>query len=171
MRMEKLNKALDHIDYDLIDEFVREREAHERVRSRRRMMARLIPVAACFVIFIGVGSAMLGYGVAGNENKSDFYDDPSQVQLIFQRNGEFLFEYEGRLYKAYVSPAISTEGVDLSIDGSVSIQSVGEHISYVTVTDENGVTATMEIYSSKDSSGDDGILLKLASGYFKATLN
>jgi hypothetical protein len=89
------------------------------------------------------------------------------MQILFAKEGRFVFEYEGRLYQAYVTPEISSD----YLEGSVSIQNVGQHITSVTVTDENGNEATMEIYSSKNDNDNKSVLLKLDVGYFKATID
>ena len=168
MRMEKFNKALDHIDYDLVDEFIREREAIERKREARKQIIRLAPIAACFVICISIGAAVLGFNLGFNKNLAG--DDPNannQMQIFFAKEGKFVFEYQGKVYQAYVTPEI---GYDY-LDGSVSIQNVGQHITNVTVVDEGGNEATMEIYSSKNGTDNESILLKLDVGYFKATID
>ena len=40
MSVEKFNKALDHIDYDLVDEFVKEKEAVQKRKTRRKHCGR-----------------------------------------------------------------------------------------------------------------------------------
>ena len=169
MKIDKFNSAIDHIDYDLVDEFVRERDAIERKKEARRTLIRLAPIAACFVIFMSVGAWMLGYSVAGG----DEFDKSNQnlageVQMLFSKEGKFVFEYEGKLYQAYVTPMMDSDEADVVVSGSVSIQNVGECITNVTVTDENGNEATMEIYSAKNNSSGSSILLKLNGGYFNA---
>ena len=172
MRMEKFNNALDHIDYDLIDEFVREREVVERKREIRRQVIKLAPIAACFVVCIGIGAAVLGFNLGFNKNVAGNIQNPNeQLQLMFAKDGKFVFEYDGKLYQAYVSPVISSDSIDFELAGSVSIQNVGDHITNVTVTDEKGNEATMEIYSSKNGADEGTILLKLDGGYFKATID
>lgn len=166
MRMDKLNKALDHIDSDLIDEFVRESESLQRKKAVRRDLLRIIPVAACLVILVGVSSAHLGYKYGKLSNfEGDIQENMSgQLQIVLEKEGRFVFEYKGKLYQAYVSPALNDD-LDLILGESVSIQQVGERLSNVKVTDEKGNVATLEIYSSKGVSNDE-MLLKLDCGYF-----
>jgi hypothetical protein len=168
MRMEKFNNALDHIDYDLVDEFVREREAIERKRKIRKQVIKLAPIAACFVICISIGAAIWGFNL-GSDKKiaGSIANSNNQMQILLAKEGRFVFEYEGRLYQAYVTPEISSD----YLEGSVSIQNVGQHITSVTVTDEKGNEATMEIYSSKNDNDNESVLLKLDVGYFKATID
>ena len=168
MRMEKFNSALDHIDYDLVDEFIRERESIERKREVRKQIIKLAPIAACFVICISSGAAILGFNLGFNKNASGGNLNPNeQMQIFFAKEGKFVFEYQGKVYQAYVTPAI---GYDY-LEDSVSIQNVGQHITNVTVVDERGNEATMEIYSSKNGADNESVLLKLDVGYFKATID
>ena len=168
MRMEKFNNALDHIDYDLVDEFVREREAIERKRKIRKQVIKLAPIAACFVVCISIGAAILGFNLGfDKKNSANVINPNNQMQILFAKEGKFVFEYQGRFYQAYVTPDISSG----YLEGSVSIQNVGQHITSVRVTDEKGNEATMEIYSSKNEGDNESILLKLDVGYFKATID
>ena len=170
MRMEKLNKALDHIDCDLIDEFVRENEALQKRKAARAVLLKAIPIAACFVILVSVGSAYLGYNYAKlNGGTNQNAGESNQLQIVFEKEGRFVFEYKGKLYQAYVSPALEEDNLDFAFGESVSIQNVGEHLSNVEVTDEKGNVASFEIYSSKNISGENAILLKLDYGYFPAS--
>ena len=154
MRMEKFNSALDHIDYDLVDEFIRERESIERKREVRKQIIKLAPIAACFVICISIGAAILGFNLGFNKNASGGNSNPNeQMQIFFAKEGKFVFEYQGKVYQAYVTPAI---GYDY-LEDSVSIQNVGQHITNVTVVDERGNEATMEIYSSKNGADNESV--------------
>lgn len=170
MKTEEFNKALNHIDYDLVDEFVREREALEKRRVARRNIYRLVPVAACFVLFTLVGSIILASNMnSATKNEINNTQSTENLQMFLDKDGMFYFEYRGTLYQAYVSPLIE-ENTEFAENGSVSIQNVGERISDVTVIDESGNAATMEIYESKSNSnsGRAEILLKLDGGYFRA---
>ena len=166
MKSEKFNDALDFLDYELVDEFVKEQEAFKQRKVRRKAILTFVPIAACFVILLSVGTAILGYNFGSN----NVYDEnpEEQFKVLFEKEGRFVFEYEGRTYQAFVTPIFSGEGVDFVENESISIRNVGDLITTVDVMDENGNTATMEIYSSKSSSSQDGILLKLDSGYFLA---
>ncbi len=166
MKSEKFNDALDFLDYELVDEFVKEKEVLKQRKIKRKAIATFVPIAACFVILLSIGTAILGYNFGSN----NVYDEnpEEQLKVLFEKEGRFVFEYEGRTYQAFVTPIFSGEGVDFVENESISIRNVGDLITTVDVMDENGNTATMEIYSSKSSSSQDGILLKLDSGYFLA---
>ena len=166
MKSEKFNDALDFLDYELVDEFVKEKEALKQRKIKRKAIATFVPIAACFVILLSVGTAILGYNFGSNKVYEEGPEE--QLKVIFEKEGRFVFEYEGRTYQAFVTPIFSGEGVDFVENESISIRNVGDLITTVDVMDENGNTATMEIYSSKSSSSQDGILLKLDSGYFLA---
>ena len=166
MKSEKFNDALDFLDYELVDELVKEKEALKQRKIKRKAIATFVPIAACFVILLSVGTAILGYNFGSNKVYEEGPEE--QLKVIFEKEGRFVFEYEGRTYQAFVTPIFSGEGVDFVENESISIRNVGDLITTVDVMDENGNTATMEIYSSKLSSSQDGILLKLDSGYFLA---
>ena len=165
MKMEQFNNALNHIDYDLIDEFVREKDGVQLRKQRKRAFARITSVAACFALLLTATAAVIGYS-AGMQKKSEFNSSLTAEQIFFEKDGKFVFEYKGKLYQAYVAPVLDND--DFADNGSVSIQNVGERITDVTVTDENGNSATMEIYANKSDSGSGDILLKLNGGYFRA---
>jgi hypothetical protein len=159
MNKEKLNMAISNIDCDLVDEFINEREEVQKARKKRRTVALLAPLAACLVLFIAVGSAFLGYNLGIHDKPSE---EGEQLQIFFENEGTFIFEYSGKRYMAYVAPMLD------GINEPISIKNVGELISTVDVVDEKGNVAALEIYSSKSDS-DGGILLKLGSGYFLAS--
>jgi hypothetical protein len=165
MNMKKFNDALSNIDYDIVDEFLAEKEAIGRKKSRRRTISILTPIAACLVIFVSVGSVWLGYNMAldKNENKSE-----TNLEMILEKDGKFVFEYQGKRYQAFVTPMAYGSNVNFAEGESISIKNVGELITTVDVTDEYGKTATMEIYSSKGDFVGSEILLKLDNGYFLA---
>ncbi|MBO5716044.1 MAG: hypothetical protein J6S23_06590 [Clostridia bacterium] len=165
MKTEKFNNALEYLDYDLVDEFVKEKEAVQKRKARRKTISILTPLAACLVLFISVSSALFGYNMAFDKGGNQ---SPENLQVFFEKDGRFVFEYQGRVYQAFVTPMIGSESVDFAEGESVSIKDVGELISTVSVTDKNGNTANMEIYSSKGDSAQGEILLKLDSGYFLA---
>lgn len=165
MNSEKLNNALEYLDLDLVDEFVKEKEAVQKRKARRKTISILTPIAACLVLLISVGSALIGYKMAFDKGVNQ---SPENLQVYFEKDGRFVFEYQGRVYQAFVTPMIGSESMDFAEGESVSIKDVGELISKVDVTDRNGNTATMEIYSSKGDAAEGEILLKLESGYFLA---
>ena len=166
MKTEEFNNALEYLDYDLVDEYVREKESVQKMKVRRKAIATLVPIAACFVILLSIGTAFLGYNLGFSKPNGNNKGD--ELQIFFEKEGIFVFEYEGRMYQAFVTPMFSDGGIDFTESESVSIRDVGDLISTVNVTDKNGNTATMEIYSGKGNFAQDSILLKLDSGYFVA---
>ncbi len=173
MKKENFSDALDYIDFELVDEFVKEKETLQMRRVRRKAIATFVPIAACLVILLNVGAAMLGYQLGFNASNGNYVESPEQMKVFFEKEGIFVFEYEGKLYQALVMPIGGDNGFETIEGESVSIKNVGEMISKVSVMDKNGNVATMEIYSIKsdNTEGEDGssdILLKLDSGYFLA---
>lgn len=220
MRMEKFNNALDYVDSDLLDEFVREREAIEQRKLRKRRFARYSALAASFVVVFACTVALIMSNASNDQIKNELHNsnnaaienmqgiidnlkseldsiegslgnssnglaDASEELLKalweasiklenwniaskseLKDDGFFIFEHQGKLYQAYVTP-VTDETMDMIENGSVSIRSVGDLISTVKVVDMSGNVGFMEIYTSKSDSSDDGILLKLDSGYFR----
>lgn len=170
MKKEDFSNALDHIDYELVDEFVKEKEALKMRKEKRKTIATFAPIAACLVILVALGAGVVGYQLGFNQ-PNDSTENPEHMQIFFEREGIFVFEYEGKLYQVLVLPMGSSDGFESSDGESVSIKNVGGLISTVSVMDKNGNVATMEIYATKDDTTDEteGILLKLDSGYFLAS--
>ena len=168
MKIEDLNNAMSHIDYDLVDEFVREKDAIAQRKRIRKNVYRLTPVAACLLIVTLAGTVALTKNLSkSGSSVPEMNQSPDNLEMFLDKDGMFYFEYKGVLYQAYVSPLID-DNTDFAENGSVSIQNVGERISDVTVVDESGNAATMEIYASKGNGESTEILLKLDGGYFKA---
>ena len=67
MKSDKFNDALDFLDYELVDEFVKEQEAFKQRKARRKAILTFAPVAACFVILLSIGTAILGYTFGSNK--------------------------------------------------------------------------------------------------------
>lgn len=59
MSKEDFNNALNHIDYDLIEEYVEEKERLQRRTAQKRAFMRFVPIAACFVIIITFSITLL----------------------------------------------------------------------------------------------------------------
>ena len=80
------------MDYELVDEFVKEQEAFKQRKARRKAILTFAPVAACFVILLSIGTASLGYTFGSNK----VYDENTEEQLkvLFEKEGRFVFEYD-----------------------------------------------------------------------------
>lgn len=59
MSKEDFNNALNHIDYDLVEEYVAEKERIEKKAAQRRIFIKLVPIAACFVIIFTFSITLL----------------------------------------------------------------------------------------------------------------
>lgn len=58
MKKEEFNEGMNHIDTDLVDDYITQREALEQQKLKRKPWIRWVSIAACFcVIFIGVFAA------------------------------------------------------------------------------------------------------------------
>lgn len=59
MSKEDFNNALNHIDYDLVEEYVAEKERIEKKVAQKRTFIRFVPIAACFVIIFTFSITLL----------------------------------------------------------------------------------------------------------------
>lgn len=68
MSKEDFNNALNHIDYELIEEYVEEKERLQRRAAQKRSFIRLAPIAACFVLVITFAITLLPMFIGGRFN-------------------------------------------------------------------------------------------------------
>lgn len=59
MRREDFNNALNYIDYDLVEEYVAEKEQIQKRKMLSRSFVRFVPVAACLVLVITFSLTLL----------------------------------------------------------------------------------------------------------------
>ena len=52
MRKEDFVNSLNYIDYELVEEYVAQREVLQRKANRRRNAIRFVPVAACLMLMV-----------------------------------------------------------------------------------------------------------------------
>lgn len=171
MNRENFNDALNYLDVELVDEFITEKEKIDKNKTKRKVIATFVPLAACFVILLGIGATMLGYYLGFTHNKNGYSAEAEQMRVYFEKEGIFVFEYGGKTHQALVMPMSSGNAFEMAEGEAVSIKDVGSLITKVNVTDKNGNVAIMEIYTTKsNTSAESGdILLKLDSGYFLAS--
>ena len=147
MSKEKFNNALDHIDYELVTEHLKEKELLKRRAKWRRAVTRAVPVAACFVLFLMVlpvfiamfapaGSA--GPGVTTDNsgiNPAPPASNPSEG-LDTTREYKYIFEIYDNLY--YV-PTVST-------DEEMSKNDVGQKLGEVIASNHQGEEFVCHVY-------------------------
>lgn len=82
MRKEELNNALNHIDYDLVEEFVEEKEELNKSLAKRRTIMHLAPIAASFVVVFCIGVAILPmfFGAKGEAPPSNPGGFPPEIE-------------------------------------------------------------------------------------------
>ncbi len=188
MRKEDFNNALNYIDYDLVEEYVSEKEKAQRKITRQRQMMRYAPVAACLVIILSVSTFILPTffdNKLKNENTGTLNpetqivppttnlpgnlkpeDQNSNTSLLYT----FTFEYNGHKYIKILSENLADGVVDEELD-DVSEEVKGEYIGTVIVTDNsNNTQFECPIYEYAgvftSSMNDKGIVVELFDGYY-----
>lgn len=173
MKREELNRALSRIDYDLVEEYVREKERLTRRAKMRRRFAQVARAAACLVVLVCIALPIIIFGDGAHSeqppnivnppyvsttpvlpenqpgdptpNPPDGGDEMTPGQLAYT----YSFAYNGT---EYVCP-FGTPGQSLSdaleVD-SIDPRYVGEHIGEVVATDNDGNRGWYKLYVDVD---------------------
>lgn len=174
MRKEDFVNALDHIDYDLVEEYVAEKEKSQKRAQNRNSAIRIVPLAACFILLFAIGTLFLNDGNKSmspggmkpsgdngifeglpnfpsedpewsTDTDNNFAEDESNP---FENIYVFTFKYNGR---EYVSRFVSSNPEDFSeeiYEKNVSVDYKGEHIATVVVKNHyNNTETTCSIYT------------------------
>ncbi len=171
MSKEAFINALNHIDYDLVEEFVSEKErAQKRIRRKKNIM-RLAPLAACFVLITCVGTLfLLGGGMLGDagsmppDNKTDDWGGEGDPPLTGMPEYEdvLTFEYNGEQYICYIDE--SDDGIS-GLTKPVPQVEVGAYIGKVEVKHSNGSAEALKIYKSLGNNSDK-LIIETKDGLF-----
>ena len=188
MKREELNRALDHIDYDLVEEYVREKERLTRRAKIRRRFAQAARAAACLVVLVCIALPIIIFGDGAHSEQPPNSVNPPYVSTTPVGPGESLPAPEpptgdpqpgdedqmtpGRLAYTYSFAYNGTEYVcsfgtyDQSLEEALQTESidpkhVGEHIGEVMVTDNNGQRGWYRLYR-----GDGSNLIIEIEGYY-----
>lgn len=162
MKKEDFLKALDHIDYDLVEEYVLEKERAVKRRERQRSVMRMLPVAACFILLLSIGTVSL---IAGMQNvgKGDLAPSDSNAETSNPSNNleqvVYTFEYDGVSYRTVVA---DNEG------DTVLLQYVGNYLGNVETENANGEVGIYRIYEYTESRNLSRILIRIGDSYYIA---
>ncbi|MGM9632211.1 MAG: hypothetical protein ACI3XL_03880 [Eubacteriales bacterium] len=162
MKKEDFLKALDHIDYDLVEEYVLEKERAVKRRKSQRNVMRMLPVAACFILLLGIGAVSLIAGMqnlgsgdsAPPDSNGETSDSPSASE-----QGVYTFEYDGISYRSVVA---DNEG------DTVLLQYVGNYLGNVETENANGEVGIYRIYEYTESRDLSRILIRIGGSYYIA---
>ena len=188
MRKEDFNNALNYIDYDLVEEYVSEKENAQKRIARQRQIMRYAPVAACLVIILSISAFVLptfldnklknedtGELKPETQIQSPTTDFPSNHKPDNQNPGASIlnvltFENDGCKYIKILSGNLGDGVVDEELD-DVSEDAKGEYIGTVIVTDNyNNTQFECPIYEYAgvftSSMNDKGLVVELFEGYY-----
>ena len=176
MKIEDINNALGYIDYDLVEEYVAEKEKLSiRARQRRQLMY-FARTAACLVVLIGImipivllGTKMTSPPNTSGENptyttttpvvpptgnppgSSENTEKPGGDDGVIQKPSEYRytykFAYNGTEYICVFGHV--DQSLSEALKGeSVDLQLVGEYIGEVMAIDQNGERGWYKIYQA-----------------------
>lgn len=188
MKREELNRALGHIDYDLVEEYVREKERLTRRAKIRHRFAQAARAAACLVVLVCIALPIIILGEGAQSTQPPNSENPPYVSTTPVGPGENLPAPEpptedpqpgdedqmtpGRLAYTYSFAYNGTEYVcsfgtyDQSLEEALRTESidpkhVGEHLGEVVATDKNGNRDWYKLYK-----GDGTNLIIEIEGYY-----
>lgn len=188
MKREELNRALGHIDYDLVEEYVREKERLTRRAKIRHRFAQVARAAACLVVLVCIALPIIIFGDGAHSEQPPNSVNPPYVSTTPVGPGENLPAPEpptcdpqpgdedqmppGRLAYTYSFAYNGTEYVcsfgtyDQSLEEALQTESidpkhVGEHLGEVVATDKNGNRDWYKLYK-----GDGTNLIIEIEGYY-----
>ncbi len=187
MSREVFNNALNYIDYSLVEEYIVEKELLQKRAQRRRAVAQLAPLAACFIVFVCILTLLFGgdylEGVVPLPNGKPSTD---MDESIPQYDKAYVFEYNGQTYLAFFmdgsgsvipdsddtadSAPIIPDG-DNTADSAPGPTAIGEYLGEVVATNtKNGEEGIYKIYASLfDPTGE--IIIEIDGEYYSAVIN
>lgn len=167
MSKECFNNALNHLDYDLVEEFVTERELSLKRSKRRKTVRSISSIAACltvltilplfvfFVVLDGFRAGPAAPGTSDNLNGENFAPlPPEDSSSSNDPMSSFTFVFNG---KSYI--------VDYSVEEEEKII-VGEYLGEIILSDEYGNICPCRIYASLDEELSGAIIIETSSGVY-----
>ena len=135
MKTEDFNRALNHIDADIVEEYLKEKELAEIRSKRRKTTRRLVPLVACLMVMVIalpiVGGLMNSTGSALSLNS------------FFEGN---FFPMEYRYVYSFVFYDVTYSAKFMDIRQGIEEKYVGDHLGEVLATDKNGKQTVCKIY-------------------------
>ena len=170
MSKECFNSALNYLDYDLVEEFVTERESSTKRMKRRKVIRSVSSIAACltvltilplFVFFVVLGGFKAGSaapGEPGNMSGENIVPlPPEDSSPSNYPMGSFTFIFNG---KSYI--------VDFNNEEDAAAEEIvlGEYLGEITLSDEYGNISTCRIYASLDEESKSIIIIETLNGVY-----
>lgn len=187
MKKENFNIALNHIDYDLVEEYVAEKDKMQKRVVQRRTFMKLAPIAACFVLIITFSITVLPMILNNSFDNAissspidESFQDPPTTEDTSGSPEENEPEYEGvapmppsdalgSIYTytfqyedvVYILKFNSLEELNKQ---AVSEDKRGEYIATVSVYDSvNDKETLCAIYECAET---DDVIIELLDGYY-----
>ena len=135
MKTEDFNRALNHIDADIVEEYLKEKELAEIRSKRRKTTRRLVPLVACLMIMV------IAFPIVGglmNPTGSAVFPN------IFLEGNLFPMEY--RYVYSFVFYDVTYSAKFMDIKQGIEEKYVGDHLGEVLATDKNGKQTVCKIY-------------------------
>lgn len=153
MKKEKFNKALNHIDYSFVEEYVVEKERIKREKRRASFVKKSAPLVATFIVFFAVLGILLG----ANTSMLPSTPNDNMVNGMSYEN-VYVFEYGGRKYCAAF----------MNLNFNFGDQYVSDILGEIIATDKNGNASSYKIFSSKLDTVDKEIFIEINGNYYPA---
>ena len=152
MKKEQFNDALNYIDNDLVEEYVKEKEALQTKTRKRKTTRSILSIAACFVIcFLSINIIV----ATSNDKKSAAHLNSSNDDDYIRKMNEIISKLDSGLISAeHAMKELEHWGVDLqkweTASGSVGIKLQALLEVYdeyrEQITDENDLLTAKELY-------------------------
>lgn len=182
MKKEDFVNSLNYIDYELVEEYVAQREVLQRKHNRRKNAIRFVPVAACLMLMVltlpiiltllspaknstekpGLEalppSSITGDVNSGVENERPPDDMPMAPEgdVSDEVVQQYSFSYKGTTYYVSIS---CIEEADLD-------EHLGEYLDTVSHIFAGDSAILVEIYASKSSQHSSALIVKLNDGKY-----
>ena len=169
MNKDIFNDALNYLDYDLVEEFVSEREKNKK-SQRIRTVGRVSAAAASLVVLTLIvpiimvittpsGSAGPPMGTTTVET-----DGGSMFPNEYESAHPYLYYFAYNKIEYLCEFGEAGESFEEALDKyRVDAAELGEYIGEVKAVDKNGKAAWYKIYKSKDAKT---ILIEIREGYY-----
>lgn len=184
MRREDFNNALNHIDIDLVEEYVTEKERAQKKEIVRKKFVRLAPLAACFAIFLTVGTVFLlnldpfGNSMMAPDNGAEqvpatpgdngqMPNDPSgDGKLPSKYKYYFYFNLDGQDFICLLNALDEDSASDEMNTSLIPESQLGELLATVEVADQDGEVRICKIYGCLYDPSRDEVAIEISEGVY-----
>lgn len=182
MRKEDFNNALNHIDYSLVEEHIREKELLEARANRRRSISHTVRIAACFLFLALISPIILILTespasmpqstttttvLVPPEVQGPVGDDDTSGAIILRYDYWFVFWFESNNYYCLFS-ATNDEEFENEMYNVTKVPErfIGELLGTVEVSDQAGNKTVCNIYAYVPDPTHRSVVIELREGVF-----